>query len=272
MDAIFQNSMDFMVKPLSWFDSYMERASLQLKVELEEYVESTLNTSSSIFITEASDSFLTKLKAAIDLIIKRLKEFIHDTKMNFQKFRKEKAAEGRLERLLSAINKDSKLKELKVKFKDYTPKARFIKREKEAFKRLIRKKGTTKEELKIAFDRYKNELSDFEKAGITISSILAIKFLSTEFLDGLYEVINSTDKSANDTVEDLENIDFSNTVFESATEKTEVTDITDVMTVYARMLSEMATDEIKVQREIMIEIDAVIREIDNEVKKSFRGE
>ena len=44
------------------------------------------------------------------------------------------------------------------------------------------------------------------------------------------------------------------------------------MTVYARMLSEMATDEIKVQREIMIEIDAVIREIDNEVKKSFRGE
>lgn len=272
MDAIFQNSMDFMDKPLNWFDSYMERASLQLKVELEEYVESTLNTSSSIFITEATDSFLTKLKAAIKLIIQRLKEFIHDTKMNFQKFKKEKVAEGRIERLALAINKDSKLKELKVKFKDYTPKARFIKREKEAFKRLIRKKGTTKEELKIAFDRYKDELSDFEKAGITISSILAIKFLSSEFLDGIYDGINAMSKSAEDTIDDLDNIDFSGVITESTSEKTEVIDTTDIMTVYARMLSEMATDEIKVQREIMIEIDAVIREIDTEVKKSFRGE
>lgn len=271
MDAIFQYSMNYMDEPLSRFESYMERASLQLKVELEEYVESTLNTSSSIFINEATDSFLEKFKKAIKLIIERLKEFLQDTKMNIQKFRKEKALEKRINKISDILNSDSKLKSLQIKYKDYTPKSRFIKREKEALKRLIRKKGTTKEELKIFMDRYKDELSDPQKIGIAISSILAIKFVSKEFISGIIDGFNHM--SVEETLKELSDIDIERYLTESENvSKEDIVTDTDIMIIYARMLAEMATDELKVQREFMEEFESVLSDIESEIREVFSEE
>ena len=131
------------------FDSYMERASLQLKVELEEYVESTL-TSSSVFV-EGAKELAAKMKDAIREIHRRLRTFIEDTKKNYAKYKADKKLEDKIERIAIMLGKHDKFKQLQVKYKDKTPKAVFIKNQKKAFKELFRKRGTTKEEIRHYF-------------------------------------------------------------------------------------------------------------------------
>ena len=273
MDAIFQYSTDYMEEPLTRFNSYMEKASLQLRVELEEYVESTLNTSSSIFIIEGADSFFEKFKKAIKLIIERLKEFIRDTKVNFQKYKKDKASEEKIDKLASIFNKSDKLKSLKVKYKDYSPKAKFIKSEKEALQRMVRKKGTTKEELKIFMDRYKNELSTMEKVGIAITTVSAITIISKSFIKGLQKGFNSSIENAEDTIEELGNGKIIPFPVKESTEvsKEDISKDSEMMVLYARYLAEICTDEIKVQRETLIEFDKTLYSIEKEVENYFEN-
>lgn len=264
MDAIFQYPTTYMDKTLNWFGSYMERASLQLRVELEEYVESTVSASGSTFITEGASEFFEKFKAALKLIIQRLKEFIQDTKVNFQKYKKDKLTEKRINKLNSTINKSKKLKSLEVEYKDYSPKTKFIKREREALKRLVRKKGTKKEELILFMKRYKDSLSDEEKLGIKKILIKASIFASIGFIKGINDGLNDSCDYAYDTIEEYDEMCIKKAFVESAGTAS-VTDDSDLMVAYVKALAEMANDELITQRKIVEEFDKSFDQLEKEI-------
>ena len=261
------------------YDSYMERASLQLKVELEEYVESTL-TSSSVFV-EGAKEFATKMKDAIREIIRRIKTFIEDTKKNYAKYKADKKLEEKIERVATMLGKHEKFKQLQVKYKDKTPKAVFIKNQKKAFKDLFRKKGTTKDEIKNFFTKYKDQLSTIDKAKcagvmITVGSICA-KGVMFAIINGIG---NSLDESSS-SVNDLDNIldDYNRSkIFKESTEEVSKDDVKDdlerleLLNLYARYAAEMDSDLVKVSKEMMDEIESVVDEALKVVMESIEAE
>lgn len=273
MDAIYMN------ESFNLLDSYMERASLQLKVELEEYVESTL-TSSSVFV-EGAKEFAHKIKEAIQEVIRRLKTFIEDTKKNYAKYKADKKLEDKIDRIAAMLGKHDKFKQLQVKYKDKSPKAVFIKNQKKAFKDLFRKRGTTKEEIKNFFEKYKDQLSIIDKtkcagAMIAIGAIIAKGFVAG-VVDGVGEALEDTASS----VKDLDNIveDYQKAkVFSESTEeltKEEVKEDTaylEVVNLYARYAAEMESDLVKVSKEMMQEMEAVVDDALKIVMESIEAE
>lgn len=266
MDAIFQYPMDYMNEPLNRFDSYMERASLQLKVELEEYVESTLTTSGSTFITESSETFFEKFKRGIQLVIEKLKEFINDAKMNFQKRKTDKSTEKRIDRLSSVIKKSDKLASKKVDYKDYSKKASFISQKKDELKKLFRKSSTTKEDIKKFIEDYKKELSASDKVKIAVISVTLLVAASKGFYDGLCEGYRKATALIDKDVSDLESI-RKDDVFKESEEVTKsyITESAEMMALYTKAIADMCTDEIIVQREIIMEYEKTLSEIEKVV-------
>lgn len=261
------------------FDSYMERASLQLKVELEEYVESTL-TSSSVFV-EGAKELAAKMKDAIREILRRLRTFIEDTKKNYAKYKADKKLEEKIEHISAMLGKHDKFKQLQVKYKDKTPKAVFIKNQKKAFKELFRKKGTTKEEIRHYFSKYKDQLSIIDKtacagAMIAVSAIVSKGFISG-IMDGVKSALEDTESSVKELDTIIDNYNKSKLYGESAEEisKDELDEDMgrlEILNLYARFAAEMDSDLVNVTKEIIEEMESAIDEAFDVVKKSIEAE
>lgn len=270
MDAIFQYQMNYMEEPFKRFDSYMERASLQLRVELEEYVESTINTSSSIFLTEGAKEFGNKLKNAVKLIIERLKEFIQDSKVSFENYRRGKALEKKVDKLASIIGASDKLKDLKVKYKDYSPKAKYIKSQKEAFKRLVRKPGTKSQELKLFMKRYTEGLSDSEKLAGVVTTIAVTVAVSKATLKGVYSGFNEFMEEASKEAKELDVRTKKTSSFNEST-KEEILESSDMEIMITRYMTTIINDGVQCQREILKNYENSINEIDKMVKEELKN-
>ena len=268
MDAIFQYPMDYMNEPLNRFESYMERASLQLKVELEEYVESTLTTSGSTFITESSETFFEKFKRGIKLIIEKLKEFINDAKMNFQKRNTDKSTEKRIDRLSFIIKKSDKLASKKVDYKDHSKKASFISQKKDELKKLFRKPSTTKDDIKQFIEDYKKELSASDKVKIVVISVTLVVAASKGFYEGICEGYRKATELADKDVSDLEGIKKQDVFKESEDiTKSYITENAEMIALYTKAIADMCTDEIIVQRETIKAYEETLTEIEKVVDK-----
>lgn len=273
MDAIYMNESFVM------FDSYMERASLQLKVELEEYVESTL-TSSSVFV-EGAKEFATKMKDAIREIIRRIKTFIEDTKNNYAKYKADKKLEEKIERVAIMLGKHEKFKQLQVKYKDKTPKAVFIKNQKKAFKDLFKKRGTTKDEIKNFFTKYKDQLSIIDKAKCAGVMITVGSICTKGFLSGLIDSIGQALEDSSSSIKDLDNVidDYNRSkIFKESKEEISKDDVKDdleqleLLNLYARYAAEMDSDLVKVSKEMMNEMESIVDEALKVVMESIEAE
>lgn len=270
MDAIFQCNSNYMEEPFRRFDSYMENASLQLRIELEEYVESTIESSGSIFVSESVNDYLTKIKNAIKLLIERLREFIQDTKNNLNKFKADKEFERKLDKLSSIITRDEKLKSIKIKYKDKTPIRKFIKNEKEALKRLVRKPGTKVDELKLFMKRYRESLSKKEKTDIILATVSLGTICFYPFLKGFRDAINDELDEAIDEIKDTEN----SNIIQFPVKESESTELTkeqiEIYSLYIRFDIEMSNDLVELSKERIKDLESLVSEAETKINEFLK--
>ena len=275
MDAIFQYPIDYMDESINRFKSYMEKASLQLQIELEEYATS----SSSIYVNEGVREFNEKLKRGIKLIITRLKEFIQDTRVNIEKYMVQKKVEKRIAKIAKWMHKSNELKNMQVKYKDRSARARFIKKEKAAMKRMFRKKNTKAEELKVQFQRYKEQLSILEKAEIAYASSKVIQIISNAFVNGLQAHLDEALDDAEYTAEELAgaelfiNASNNRNINESVEgDEVDVKEMSTMITEYSNYITTMSIDEINVWRETFNEYMKILDKIEVQINVSINNE
>jgi len=210
MDALYlispNKSMD---KPLELFESYTEKAFQQYELELEDFsrVLSVSPSSSSDFMLEAAtNSFIDKIKNAIAVIAQRLKEFIDDTRANINRYFAEKKIQEKIAFINSVLEKYPVLKHMKIKYSDRRPILELIENEKKAIKRMVRKKGTTSEELKIRYERYREQKTKLELMARAGSVVTVATLITGGFLLGIIHTVRKTLSSCDNDAEGLGNI------------------------------------------------------------------
>lgn len=206
MDAIFEYSMDYMYDSIRVFGSYMEKASLQFNIELEEYVESVLNynSSSSLVVLEASkNGLIEKIQKGTENIISKIKTFWQDTKNNITKYVIDKKIENKVKKIENKCKGNKHLQKLKINHKDFSAKKKFLKREKESLKKLFEKKGKSSKEksaeAKKIIENVKKKLKEekFVKHVIIEVSIYA----SLAFFKGIMDEFRKDNESINSDLE-----------------------------------------------------------------------
>lgn len=254
MDATFKYPMDYVMESIEKFDSYMERASLQFKVELEGRAKAILDPSSSaLFTEEATGSFMEKLKRGFELIKRRLMELIQDTRANFMKYRADKAMKKRMKKLQDMLSKYPILKKIKVPYADMSPMFRFIEREKLALKRMVRKPGTTKEEIKLFMKKYVERMTLKQKILSAAAFITIAALFTGSIIQGFEMELDRIQKDVQDTNAD-----------DPMLAKME-SDFAEAMGEYTSAYSKMTADEIKFCREMMTNMDKALRDAENSV-------